>query len=92
MFQIPNPSLKALRQFNNLTLEDVAKECGVSKATISALETYQRPASIAMMNLFAKIYKCNVEDIFTPFKESESVKKEMAEENKESTSEPVQTQ
>ena len=81
MFQIPNPSLKALRQFNNLTIEDVAKECGVSKATISALETYQRPASKAMMNLFAKIYKCNVEDIFTPFKESECTNK-----NEEETS------
>ena len=76
MFQIANPSLKALRQFNNLTIEDVAKKCGVSKATISALETYQRPASKAMMNMFAKIYKCKVEDIFTPFKESECIKDE----------------
>lgn len=71
MFQIANPSLKALRQLNNLTIDDVAKECGVSKATIYAFETYQRPASKAMMHLFAKIYHCKVEDIFTPFKESE---------------------
>ncbi|MBR1453233.1 MAG: helix-turn-helix transcriptional regulator [Lachnospiraceae bacterium] len=71
MFQIANPSLKALRQFRHLTIEEVAKECGVSKATISALETYQRPASKAMMNMFAKIYGCKVEDIFTPFKESD---------------------
>ena len=76
MFQIPNPSLKVLRQLNNMSIEEVAKECGVSKATIYALETYQRPASKAMMNLFAKIYKCNVEDIFTPFKESECAKSE----------------
>lgn len=76
MFQIANPSLKALRQFRHLTIEEVAKECGVSKATISALETYQRPASKAMMNMFAKLYDCKVEDIFTPFKESECTKEE----------------
>lgn len=81
MFQIPNPSLKALRQFNNMTIDDVAKECGVSKATIQALETYRRPASKAMMNLFAKIYKCDVEDIFTPFKESDCADSESAKTN-----------
>ncbi len=57
-------TMKQLREDNNLTQEQVAKETDTTVTFISLLENGKRNASDEMKKKLAKLYKCGIADIF----------------------------
>lgn len=57
-------TMKQLREANNLTQEQVAKETDTTVTFISLLENGKRNASDEMKKKLAKLYKCEIADIF----------------------------
>lgn len=63
--------LKELRRLEGWTQEEVAKKLGVTKQTYSHYENETRKPSLEMIKHLAKVYRVNIDDIF-----SEQVKRE----------------
>lgn len=57
-------TMKQLREYNRLTQEQVARETNTTITFISLLENGKRNASDEMKKRLAKLYKCEVADIF----------------------------
>ncbi|WP_334148805.1 helix-turn-helix domain-containing protein [Microbacterium sp.] len=57
------PRLQALRARRGLTLAEVASATGISKSTLSRLETGQRRASLELMLPLAKEYRVPLDDL-----------------------------
>lgn len=57
-------TMKQLREDNGLTQEQVAKETDTTVTFISLLENGKRNASDEMKKKLAKLYKCEIADIF----------------------------
>lgn len=58
--------LKVYRAKHDITQEELAKEVGVTRQTINALETERYDPSLELAFNLAKYFDCSVEDIFTP--------------------------
>ena len=58
-------TLKDLRQKRGLSRKEVAKLIGTSEAFIGMLETGQRNASDKTKKNLAKLYNCDIVDIFS---------------------------
>lgn len=58
-------TMKQLREDNGLTQEQVAKETDTTVTFISLLENGKRNASDETKKKLAKLYKCDVADIFS---------------------------
>jgi len=57
-------NLIKLRQNNNLTQEDLAEKCGVTRQTIISLESGRYNPSILLAHKLALIFKTSIEKIF----------------------------
>ncbi|WP_330437938.1 XRE family transcriptional regulator [Micromonospora sp. NBC_00821] len=57
------PRLQQLRRSHRLTLTDVAERTGISKSTLSRLESGQRRASLELLLPLAKIYQVTLDDL-----------------------------
>lgn len=57
-------TMKQLREYNELTQEQVAKETNTTVTFISLLENGKRNASDEMKKKLSKLYKCEIADIF----------------------------
>lgn len=56
--------LKEFRARNNLTQKDLAKKVDVSRQTILAIEKERYNPSLILAFKIAKLFNCNIEDIF----------------------------
>jgi len=56
--------IKELRAKYNLTQEDLAKKVGVRRETILFLEKGKYMPSLKLARDVAKIFSCNIEDVF----------------------------
>lgn len=59
-----NKTLKQLRENNGLTQEQVAKETNTTVTFISLLENGKRNASDETKKKLARLYRCEISDIF----------------------------
>lgn len=59
-----NKTLKQLRENNGLTQEQVAKETNTTVTFISLLENGKRNASDETKKKLARLYRCDISDIF----------------------------
>ena len=57
------PRLKAVRERRTLTLSAVAQLTGISKSTLSRLETGQRRPSLELLLPLAKVYRVPLDDL-----------------------------
>jgi putative transcriptional regulator len=57
-------NLRAVRQSNNLTQEDLALELKVSRQTINAIETFRYLPSLPLALKLAAYFKLSVEEMF----------------------------
>lgn len=57
-------TIKIARAFKNITQEDLAKEIGVSRQTINAMETGKYVPSTVLALKIAKYFGKKVEEIF----------------------------
>lgn len=57
-------TLKQLRENNGLTQEQVAKETNTTVTFISLLENGKRNASDETKKKLARLYRCDISDIF----------------------------
>lgn len=58
-----NESLKTIRQIRGLTQEDVAKQIGVTRQTISSYESNRTQPDLETLKRFAEIYDVELNDI-----------------------------
>ncbi len=58
--------LKVLRAERDWSQARLAEELDVSRQTINAIETGKYDPSLPLAFKMAKLFKCNIEDIFTP--------------------------
>jgi putative transcriptional regulator len=58
--------LKVLRAERNWSQQDLAKQLGVSRQTINAIETEKYDPSLPLAFKIARLFARAVEDIFTP--------------------------
>lgn len=58
--------LKVYRAKHDITQEELAKEIGVTRQTINAIETERYDPSLELAFNLAKYFDCSVEDLFTP--------------------------
>lgn len=63
--------IKVFRAMHSLTQEQLADKIGVSRQTVIAIESDKYLPSLGLAFKIAKLFKVNVEDIFTP-EESEN--------------------
>ena len=56
--------IKDLRKQNNMTQEELAKACGVSRQTIISLENGRYNPSIILAFKIAKYFNMSIEEIF----------------------------
>lgn len=56
--------LKEYREKNKVTQEKLAQITGVTRQTIISVETGKYIPSLPLALKFAKIFRCNVEDLF----------------------------
>jgi putative transcriptional regulator len=56
--------LKVYRAIKNITQEDLAKELGVTRQTIIAIEKDKYDPSLILAFKMAKFFKVQIEDIF----------------------------
>ena len=61
--------LKVYRAMNNLTQEELAKELGVTRQTIIAIEKDKYDPSLILAFKMANFFKSTIEDIFIYNKE-----------------------
>jgi putative transcriptional regulator len=57
--------LKVYRAKHDLTQEDLAKEVGVTRQTINALEAERYDPSLELAFKLAAYFDCSIEDIFS---------------------------
>ena len=57
--------LNIYRAKHNLTQEDLAKEVGVTRQTINALEAERYDPSLELAFKLAAYFDCSIEDIFS---------------------------
>lgn len=57
--------LKVYRAKHDLTQEDLAKEAGVTRQTINALEAERYDPSLELAFKLAIYFDCSIEDIFS---------------------------
>ncbi|WP_440770076.1 helix-turn-helix transcriptional regulator [Natronorubrum sp. DTA28] len=57
--------LKVYRAMHDLTQEDLAKEVGVTRQTINALETGRYDPSLELAFKLAIYFDCSIEDLFS---------------------------
>ena len=65
--------LKKAREYLGLTQDDVAKLIGVSRVTITNIETGTRKVSAEELSKFSKIYGCTMEELLEGEKEEEKI-------------------
>lgn len=58
--------LKVYRAKHDITQEELAKEVGVTRQTINAIETERYDPSLELAFNLAEYFDCSVEDLFTP--------------------------
>ncbi len=58
--------LKVLRAERDWSQAQLAEELDVSRQTINAIETGKYDPSLPLAFKMAKLFKCSIEDIFTP--------------------------
>ena len=58
--------LRDLRAAKEWSQGDLADKLGVSRQTINAIETGRYDPSLPLAFALAKLFKCRVEDIFSP--------------------------
>ena len=58
-------NLKVYRAMKNLTQEELAKELGVTRQTIIAIEKDKYDPSLILAFKMANFFKSSIEDIFT---------------------------
>ena len=64
-------NLKVYRAMQNLTQEELAKELGVTRQTILAIEKDKYDPSLILAFKMAKFFKAQIEDIFIYTDESQ---------------------
>lgn len=63
--------MKILRAMNDLTQEDLAKELGVTRQTVIAIEKSKYDPSLALAFKMARFFKVTIEEIFIYQEEGE---------------------
>lgn len=63
--------LKILRAMNDLTQEDLAKELGVTRQTVIAIEKSKYDPSLALAFKMARFFNVTIEEIFIYQEEGE---------------------
>jgi putative transcriptional regulator len=58
--------LAGLRNERGLTQADLADALNVSRQTVNAIETGRYDPSLPLAFALAKLFKCRIEDIFSP--------------------------
>ncbi|HFC12583.1 MAG TPA: transcriptional regulator [Anaerolineae bacterium] len=58
--------LKVLRAMNNWSQQDLAEQLSVSRQTVNALERGKYDPSLPLAFRVAKLFECQIEDVFTP--------------------------
>lgn len=58
--------LKVYRAKHDITQEELAREVGVTRQTINALERGRYDPSLELAFKLAEHFECTVEDLFTP--------------------------
>lgn len=58
--------LKVYRAKHDITQEELAREVGVTRQTINALERGRYDPSLELAFKLAEYFECTVEDLFTP--------------------------
>jgi len=58
-------NLRVLRATRNITQEDLAKELGVTRQTIHAIETGKYNPSLDLAFKLARYFETQIEDMFT---------------------------
>ncbi|NVJ61216.1 MAG: helix-turn-helix transcriptional regulator [Gammaproteobacteria bacterium] len=61
-----NNSIKVKRAERDLTQQDLAVQIGVSRQTINAIEKGKYDPSLPIAFKLAAVFKCRIEDLFTP--------------------------
>ena len=56
-------NIKKLREINNLTQEDLAKECGVTYQAVSKWENNMCSPKVDIIKKLSKIFNVNINDI-----------------------------
>ena len=59
-------TLSELRTARGMTQGDLADALNVSRQTVNALETGRYDPSLPLAFALAKLFKCRIEDIFSP--------------------------
>lgn len=58
--------LKVYRAKRDITQEELAKEVGVTRQTINAIETERYDPSLELAFNLAEYFDCSIEDLFSP--------------------------
>jgi putative transcriptional regulator len=61
-----NNQLRELRAAREWSQGDLADKLNVSRQTVNALETGRYDPSLPLAFALAKLFRCRIEDIFTP--------------------------
>lgn len=56
--------LRVLRAVHNITQADLAERLGVSRQTVNAIETEKYDPSLPLAFKIAKVFECQIEDVF----------------------------
>lgn len=59
-------TLPELRAARDMTQADLADALNVSRQTVNALETGRYDPSLPLAFAIAKLFKCKIEDVFSP--------------------------
>ncbi len=59
-------TLPQLRAARNMTQGDLAEALNVSRQTVNAIETGRYDPSLPLAFAIARLFKCRIEDIFSP--------------------------
>jgi putative transcriptional regulator len=59
-------SVRELRSEKGWSQADLADRLNVSRQTVNAIETERYDPSLPLAFAMAKLFKCQVEDVFTP--------------------------
>lgn len=61
-----NTKLRELRTEKGWSQADLADKLAVSRQTVNAIETGRYDPSLPLAFALAKLFRCRIEDIFTP--------------------------
>jgi putative transcriptional regulator len=67
-------NIKVYRAMGNLTQEELARELGVTRQTIIAIEKEKYDPSLTLAFKIAKFFKVPIEDIFIYLADNQSIK------------------